>query len=84
MEELASAIAEDQVATQPPANMPEESAGKTEGPDLNIQDLMGLKSVIDIATQRGAFKAPELEAVGKLYNRLNNFLESVSKQKEQS
>ena len=46
--------------------------------DLNIQDLVGLKSVIDVATQRGAFKAAEMEAVGKLYNKLNNFLDSVS------
>lgn len=46
--------------------------------DLNIQDLVGLKSIIDVATQRGAFKAAEMEAVGKLYNKLNNFLESVS------
>jgi hypothetical protein len=46
--------------------------------DLNIQDLVGLKSIIDVASQRGAFKAVEMEAVGKLYNKLNNFLESVS------
>lgn len=46
--------------------------------DLNIQDLVGLKSIIDVATQRGAFKAAEMEAVGKLYNKLNNFLEYVS------
>ena len=57
--------------------------GKPEGPDLNIQDLVGLKSVIDIATQRGAFKAAEMEAVGKIYNRLSNFIDSVSKQKGQ-
>lgn len=56
---------------------------KSEGPDLNIQDLVGLKSVIDIATQRGAFKAAEMEAVGKVYNRLSNFIDFVSKQKEQ-
>jgi hypothetical protein len=51
---------------------------KAPAADLNIQDLVGLKSVIDVATQRGAFKAAEMEAVGKLYNKLNNFLESVS------
>ena len=55
--------------------------GKSEAPDLNIQDLVGLKSIIDIATQRGAFKAAEMEAVGKIYNRLSNFIDSVSKQK---
>ena len=55
---------------------------KTQGADLNIQDLVGLKSIIDVATQRGAFKAAEMEAVGKLYNKLNNFLESVSNKEQ--
>ena len=50
--------------------------------DLNISDLVALKSIIDVATQRGAFKAAEMEAVGKTYNKLNAFLESVTKQKE--
>lgn len=53
-----------------------------QGADLNIQDLVGLKSIIDVATQRGAFKAAEMEAVGKLYNKLNNFLESVSNKEQ--
>lgn len=48
------------------------------GPDLNINDLVSIKSIIDIASQRGAFKANELEAVGKTYNRLNTFIESVT------
>lgn len=48
-------------------------------PDLNISDLVALKSVIDIASQRGAFKAAEMEAVGKVYNKLNGFLEAVAK-----
>lgn len=58
-------------------------AAKSESPDLNIQDLIGLKSIVDVATQRGAFKAAELEAVGKLYNRLSGFIDSVSKPKGQ-
>ena len=49
------------------------------GPDLNVSDLVGLKSIIEIATQRGAFKANELEAVGKTFNKLNTFLEAVAK-----
>jgi len=47
--------------------------------DLNISDLVAIKSIIEIASQRGAFKAAELEAVGKTFNKLNNFLETVSK-----
>lgn len=78
MEEIAAAVVEEQVNAQAEAQ-----AQKPEGADLNIQDLVGLKSVIDVATQRGAFKAAELEAVGKLYNRLNNFIDSVTKSKEQ-
>jgi len=48
-------------------------------PDLNRSDLASIRSIIDVAASRGAFKAPELEAVGKTYNKLNAFLESVSK-----
>jgi hypothetical protein len=47
--------------------------------DLNISDLVALKNIIEVASQRGAFKAAELEVVGKTFNKLNNFLESVSK-----
>jgi hypothetical protein len=50
-----------------------------QGPDLNISDLVALKSIVEVASQRGAFKASELEAVGKAFNKLNTFLESVSK-----
>lgn len=76
MEEIAAAVVEEQAKAQAEAQA-------AAGPDLNIQDLVGLKSVIDVATQRGAFKAAEMEAIGKLYNRLNSFIESVSKPKEQ-
>lgn len=51
-------------------------------PDLNLNDLAALKSIIDVATQRGAFRAPELETVGKTYNKLSNFLESVNKKEQ--
>ena len=60
-------------------NAPAPEAGEPAAPDLNVSDLTGVKSIIDIATQRGAFKANELEAVGKLYNKLNTFLEHVAK-----
>ncbi len=56
-----------------------QTAEAPSGPDLNISDLAALRSIIDVASQRGAFKATELESVGKVYNKLNTFLESVSK-----
>jgi hypothetical protein len=68
----------DQVAEQPaaPAAAPEAAPA---APDLNISDLVALKSIVEVASQRGAFKAAELEAVGKTFNKFNTFLESVSK-----
>ena len=61
-----------------PAAAPQEAAAPA-APDLNISDLVALKSIVEVASQRGAFKAAELEAVGKTFNKLNTFLESVAK-----
>lgn len=47
--------------------------------DLNLSDLIAVRNIIEVATQRGAFKAAELEAVGKAYNKLNSFLEAAAK-----
>jgi hypothetical protein len=65
---------------QPPVAAPtDESKVAT---DLNISDLVAVKNVIEVATQRGAFRAAELESVGKAYNKLALFLESVTARKE--
>ena len=55
-----------QEAQQPAAN-----------PELTIADLTNLRSVIDVAAQRGAFRAAEMSAVGAVFNKLNTFLEAV-------
>jgi hypothetical protein len=60
---------------------PAETAGQA-APELTINDLHALKTIIDVATQRGAFKAGEMESVGKIYNRLSVFLESVTPKPE--
>lgn len=54
----------------------------SQGLDLNLTDLAALRSIIDVASQRGAFKAAELEAVGKIYNKLNTFIENVTKKEQ--
>jgi hypothetical protein len=46
-------------------------------PELTIADLTNLRSVIDVASQRGAFRAAEMSAVGAVFNKLNSFLEAV-------
>ncbi|NDG30918.1 hypothetical protein EB118_12695 [bacterium] len=39
--------------------------------ELNQGDIQNLMVVIDLATQRGVFKASDLVAIGQLYEKLN-------------
>jgi hypothetical protein len=68
-----------QEASAPAAEAVNSEAQQPQGPDLNVSDLLALKNIIEVATTRGAFKATELEAVGKTFNKLNTFLEAVAK-----
>ena len=56
-----------------------DEAAPQEAVDLTLQDLASIKTIIDVAAQRGTFKPGEMEAVGKVYNKLSAFLTSVSK-----
>jgi hypothetical protein len=44
---------------------------------ITITDLEGLRSIIDLACTRGAFRAEEMQQVGELYNKLTGFLQAV-------
>ena len=50
--------------------------------DLTVQDLNTIRSIIDVASQRGAFKANEMQAVGATYNKLEAFLKIVEAQQK--
>jgi hypothetical protein len=49
---------------------------------MSITDLAVVKNIIDIACSRGAFRAPEMKAVGEVYEKLTTFLDTVIKQAE--
>jgi hypothetical protein len=51
-----------------------------ENTQLTITDMVSLKSIIDAACTRGAFKASEMKQVGELYEKLGLFIESVQAQ----
>lgn len=59
-------------AAQQPA--PEEAQA-----ELTINDLAAMKSIIDVASQRGAFKPNEMVPVGTVYAKLEKFLASATK-----
>jgi len=51
-------------------------------PELTVQDLGNIRAIIDVAAQRGAFKAAEMAAVGAVFNKLNDFLNAVAPQSD--
>lgn len=53
---------------------------EAQGPDLTVQDLQALKSIIDVASQRGAFRPNEMMTVGQVYTKLEQFLGAVAEQ----
>jgi uncharacterized protein YigE (DUF2233 family) len=57
-----------------------EAPAEAQAPDLTIQDLTAMKSVIDVASQRGAFKPNEMTTVGTVYTKLEAFLNAVAEQ----
>ena len=72
---------ENKAPAQPQATAPQ---GEQKAVELTVQDLGVIRSVIDVASQRGAFKANEMEAVGKTYNKLDSFLQQVQKAEEEA
>lgn len=46
-------------------------------PELTISDLQNIRTILDVATRRGAFAAPEMSSIGSVYDKLNTFLMSV-------
>ena len=47
--------------------------------NLSLNDLASVRNIINIASRRGAFDAGEFEDVGKVYNKLDNFLKEQSR-----
>jgi hypothetical protein len=47
---------------------------------ITLADLDMLKQIIELATKRGAFQAPELADVGIVYNKLAAFLNMALEQ----
>lgn len=60
-----------------------DSADHAAPAELTVQDLTALKQIIDVASQRGAFKPNEMAVVGTTYNKLEAFLNAVASQQGQ-
>jgi hypothetical protein len=71
-------MTEQVVTEQNGVETPSETAPAA-APELNINDLIAMRNVIDVVTKRGAFQANELSSVGQLFDKLNAFLDAAQK-----
>ena len=62
---------------QTQAEVATSAAEAQSAPSLTLQDLVLVAQIIQLTSQRGAFKAEELADVGNLYNKLVVFLQST-------
>jgi hypothetical protein len=72
----------DEIQKQSEAQPEAQQGADQAGADLTINDLNAMKTIIDIASQRGAFKPNEMVAVGTTYNKLATFLDTVAAQQK--
>ena len=55
----------------------------TPNTNLTVQDLVGLKSCIEVACSRGAYRAEEMRSVGEVFDRISAFLKAIEEQAQQ-
>jgi hypothetical protein len=73
----------DTTTTTTAAEASTQAADAAPAPELTLNDLAVLRQIIEVASQRGAFKAAELEAVGKAFNKLSAFLDAATESASQ-
>ena len=56
-----------------------EQPAAAEPVSLSVEDLVNVLRVINVASERGAFKAPELSSVGVVHDRIAKFVEASQK-----
>jgi len=62
---------------------PQPEEQQPQAPQLTVQDMITLKSAIELGSQRGAWRANELTAVGTVYERLSAFITSIMPPQEE-
>lgn len=58
-------------------------AEEAQTPDINLNDIRNILSVIDACASRGAFKGEEMQSVGALRNKVAAFVEANLPQEEE-
>jgi hypothetical protein len=51
---------------------------------LTVADIANIKTLLEAACARGAFRANEMSQVGTIYDKVDRFLQQASQQSQQS
>ena len=57
---------------------------EVQAPEINVGDLSAVLQVIDVCTERGSFKGPELSSVGAIRDRVAAFVDFHAPKKEET
>tara|TARA_B100000214_G_scaffold98827_1_gene68820 strand:- start:208 stop:411 length:204 start_codon:yes stop_codon:yes gene_type:complete len=60
-------------------SMVEENGTEDSKATMNVGDIQTMITIIDLASQRGAFRAPELKSIGEYYEKLSSFIPKETK-----
>ena len=71
---MAKAKAKEEVVEQPPITDGEGAQVDS----ISLNDLQVLANIVDLASQRGAFRGNELTQVGAVFDKLSAFLQQVA------
>ena len=61
--------------TSEPVQVDQVTQAQPESKNISVNLLTNIKSILEISTARGTFKANELTAVGQVYDQLLNLLQ---------
>ena len=57
---------------------------QTQEPGIGIADLVAVVKIIDVASERGAFKGPELSSVGGVRDKLTAFIDANTPKQDEN
>lgn len=63
--------------TNTEAPTPEAQPNAEANTSLTVADLRNLRTIIDVASTRGAFKGAELKSVGEAFDKLDQFVKAI-------
>ena len=51
---------------------------------ITLADLQNILVLLDLASTRGAFRGPELQPIGQLFNKIDSFVKSATPSEDAS